>query len=116
MSRMTEQQGVWKAWMDAFGCIQNAAPDEVSVDCPSCGDGKVKISYTGDPQSRIGYAILWCDACLRGIHLSRVGIPEGVDMLTFDSTDEEHDAAVPDVHLLAPDPWIEDEDDAPLGE
>jgi hypothetical protein len=32
-------------------------------------------------------------------------------MLTFESTDEERDAVVPDVELFAPDPWLGDQDD-----
>jgi hypothetical protein len=109
MAKMTEQQRVWEAWMDAFSRVHEAAPADVAVGCPSCGKGKVRVSYTGDPESRIGYAIAWCDVCLRGIYLSRVRIPDGVDMLTFESTDAERDAVVPDVELIAPDPWPGDD-------
>jgi hypothetical protein len=109
MPKMTESQRVWEAWMSAFSRIHDAAPADADVACPSCDKGRVRVSYTGDPQSRIGYAIAWCDVCLHGIHLSRVRIPDGVEMLTFESTEAERDAVVPDIQLISPDPWIDDE-------
>ncbi|MBU2669852.1 hypothetical protein KOI35_40715 [Actinoplanes bogorensis] len=60
------------------------------------------ITYTGDPESRIGFATLWCDVGLDGIFLSRVGIPEGAEMLSFDSTTEERAAVLPNVRLIPP--------------
>jgi hypothetical protein len=111
MPEMTEQQRVWEAWVAAFSRIRDAWPADIKVKCPTCGKGEVKVSYTGDPQTRIGYAVVWCDVCLHGTYLPRVGIPDGVPMLTFESTDEERDAVVPDVELLAPDPWLGDQDD-----
>lgn len=107
---MTESQRVWEAWMDAFLRIHAAAPKPVSVDCPSCGRGNVHVTYTGDPSTRIGYAIAWCDACLKGIYLSRVEIPDGAEMFTFDTPEAEVDALVPNVTLIQPDPWFGDDE------
>ncbi|NJC86188.1 hypothetical protein [Planosporangium mesophilum] len=106
---MTEQQRVWDAWLDAFSLVHEAAPADIDVACPSCGKGKVRITYTGDPERRVGYAIAWCDLCLRGIHLCRVAIHPDVEMLTFGSSDAERRAVVPNVELIAPDPWLGDE-------
>lgn len=112
MSGMTEGRREWEAWFDAFTRIRDAWPTKISVSCPGCGEGSVQVSYTGDPETRIGYAIAWCESCKRGIYLSRVAIPPGAEMLTFDATDQERDAAVPpDVYLLSPDPGSDDSDD-----
>jgi hypothetical protein len=107
---MTEGQRVWEAWMAAFSRIHAAWPTTVSVDCPSCGRGKVHVSYTGDPSTRIGYAIAWCDVCLKGIYISRLRIPDGAEMFTFDTPDEEIDAVVPNVSLIQPDPWLDEDE------
>jgi hypothetical protein len=108
---MTESQQLWEAWMQAFSRVRDALPDKVAVPCPSRGDGTVRVSFTADPETRIGYAIAWCDVCLNGIYVSRCAAPPGVDILTFDATDEERDAVIPDVRLLQPDPWLGNAED-----
>jgi hypothetical protein len=101
----TDSQRVWEAWYQAFRRIRAAWPQAVEVPCPNDDHGRVRISYTGDPQTRIGTVVVWCAECRQGIYLSRVSIPEGAEMLTFDATEEEADAAVPpDLTLLPPDP------------
>lgn len=102
---MTESQRLWNSWYQAFLQISRAWPAEINVPCPNSDHGRVRVSYTGDPETRIGMAVVWCPDCRQGIYLSRVGIPPGAAMLTFDATEEEADAAVPsDVVLLPPDP------------
>jgi hypothetical protein len=96
--------------MDAFSRVHAASPEPVSVPCPSCGRGTVHVTYVGDPDSRMGYAIAWCDVCLKGIYLSRLEIPEGVEMLTFDTPEEKFAAVVPEVDLIQPDPWLDDDE------
>ncbi|MFG1673094.1 hypothetical protein [Micromonospora sp. NPDC049282] len=112
MTAMTEGQRVWEAWLAAYNRIRDAAPKSVEVTCPSCGRGRVHVSWTGDPVTRIGYAVVWCDACEKGIYLSRVGVPDGVEMFTFDTPEEVRDAAVPDVELIPPDPFVDESDPA----
>jgi hypothetical protein len=102
---MTDSQRLWESWYQAFLKVHEARPADVDVPCPNSDHGRVRISYTGDPETRIGMAIVWCAECRQGIHLSRVGIPAGADMLTFDATEAEEDAAVPpDIEILPPDP------------
>jgi hypothetical protein len=108
---MTDDQEVWESWLSAFLKVSAAAPDPVKVACPSCGRGQVRVAYAGDPETRIGYSIIWCDACLKGIYLSRVGILEGVAMFTFESSDEEFAATVPnDVQFIQPSLQVSDEE------
>ncbi|MFA7768707.1 hypothetical protein [Streptomyces sp. NRRL S-448] len=37
-----------------------------------------------DTNSRIGYALFWCAACLHGIAISRVRAPEGMPIWSID--------------------------------
>lgn len=52
--------------------------DSVAGDCPECGCDRLRGRYVVDRKSRIGFVILWCEACLHGIQVSRAGAPEGV--------------------------------------
>ncbi len=72
--------------------------------CPDGDGGRLRITYTGSPQSRVGFATLWCDVGRNGIFLPRVGIPEGAEMLTFDATPEERAAVIPEIRLIPTDP------------
>ena len=110
MSEMTDSQRTWEAWFDAFTAIRDAWPTRIEVPCPDGDGGRLHITYTGNPESRIGFATLWCDVGRNGIFLSRVGIPEGADMLTFDATPEERAAVIPNIRLIPADPYVPDED------
>jgi hypothetical protein len=102
---MTESQRLWEAWFSAFSRVHAAWPDEVDVPCPQGDGGHVRVAYIGDPNTRIGMAFAWCDRCQQGIYLSRVGIPEGAPMLTFDASEAEQAAVIPpNLQLLDPDP------------
>lgn len=47
--------------------------------CPSCGEcGRIDYLYIGDRDTRIGYFQLWCNKCLKGIHISRAIAPLNV--------------------------------------
>ncbi|GID31122.1 hypothetical protein [Paractinoplanes brasiliensis] len=102
---MTESQQRWEAWFDAFTRIRDAWPERVEPPCPDGDGGRLHITYTGSPESRIGFATLWCDAAHDGIFLSRVGIPEDAEMLSFDATPEERAAVIPEIRLIPPDPY-----------
>ncbi|WP_045748127.1 hypothetical protein [Actinoplanes rectilineatus] len=102
---MTDADRRWEAWFDAFTRIRDAWPDQIDVPCPDGDHGQLHITYTGDPVSRVGFATIWCDAGRNGIFLSRVGIPEGAEMLSFDATPEQRAAVIPDIDLIPTDPY-----------
>lgn len=52
--------------------------------CPECGSKGVECIYVGNPTTRIGYLPIWCTHCKKGTRISRVIIPQGVDMMDFD--------------------------------
>jgi hypothetical protein len=108
---MTESQQVWESWVHAFARVRDAWPEQIDVPCPNSDGGHVRVAYIGDPQTRIGMAFAWCDICREGIYLSRVGIPDGAPMLTFDASAAEQAAVIPaDLKLLDPDPAPPDPD------
>ena len=112
MAEMTESQRYWESWFDAFTEIRDAFPKPVDVRCPDGDGGKLLVSYTGDPEERIGFAILWCDVGRNGIFLHRVGIPVGAEMLSFEATPEERATRIPpDIRMIPTDMYTADDDD-----
>ena len=56
--------------------------------CPCCGrEATLRTRYVVDRGTRVGYLLMWCDACLRGISISRVQAPEGAEARWFDDSD-----------------------------
>ncbi|WP_086349254.1 hypothetical protein [Candidatus Enterococcus clewellii] len=55
-------------------------PDTIEVDtfCPSCSCASVDYCYCGDRKTRVGYGLFWCMSCKKGIHISRLTIPETI--------------------------------------
>ncbi len=51
--------------------------------CPECRVNNVEYQYVGDKESRVGYLVIWCNACNNGIRISRVKAPIGENMLSF---------------------------------
>jgi|GEM_PF-802726 len=73
-------------WLQLAVQLQRENRDATGLSCPNCKTSKViAFQYVGDPEKRIGYLDLWCTHCLHGIHMSRVLIPEGSEMLPFGS-------------------------------
>ncbi len=47
--------------------------------CPYCGSKNTDCCFSiVDEENNIGYGDIWCNECLRGYHLSRVKIVEGM--------------------------------------
>jgi hypothetical protein len=106
VAEITESQRLWEAWYQVFDEIRAAWPESIEVRCPNCERGRVRIAYVAsDSQARVGTAFVWCDACRQGIWLGRVGIPEGVDAVPFDASDDEVETVIPgNIDFLPPDP------------
>lgn len=52
--------------------------------CPNCGQKNYGIRNIADPESRIGYALFWCESCLYGITVSRAKAPAGTRIWPID--------------------------------
>jgi len=66
-------------WMRAY--LEKASGSDAA--CPECGIGRISWRLVADPATRIGYALLWCDECHKGSHLSRVCFPAGLELASL---------------------------------
>lgn len=62
-------------WVRAYAAVTAGH----SSACPRCGQGVVHARFIGDPATRIGYALLWCDMCRLGQRLSRLRVPDDLE-------------------------------------
>jgi hypothetical protein len=75
------------AWRDVLIAIGSGIDDSALPMCPACAQQLVDYLYVGDAASRIGYLVVWCNACLKGTRISRAGAPIGAHFITFEEAD-----------------------------
>lgn len=51
--------------------------------CPICNMISLEHIYVGDSKTRVGFLRVWCKNCLKGIHISRVLVPEDENLIDF---------------------------------
>jgi hypothetical protein len=68
--------------------------------CPDCRAMSINYQFVGDCKTMIGHLYLWCNSCLHGIHISRVIIPNGVEVLPFDVSEKILSKKVPKYKLI----------------
>lgn len=89
----------FKLWLNLSVRIQE---NKVDLLCPKCNKKDVDYIYVGDINSRIGFMEVWCNSCLHGIHISRVKIPDGSKMFSFDISNSELKKNVPKFKHIVP--------------
>jgi hypothetical protein len=94
----------YQAWENAFADVYDALPGSAHVSCPNCDHDTLTLVFIGDPEERIGHAHFWCTHCGFGIHVSRIDIPAGVPMHSFETPPEELDRIIPDYVAVYPEP------------
>ncbi|GAA5137265.1 hypothetical protein GCM10023320_69700 [Pseudonocardia adelaidensis] len=92
----------FETWLDAFDLMYSALPARGATPCPDCGGTTLHLVFTGDPRSRRAYAQLWCEKCVRGIHVSQTVVPTGVPMNDYRMPREERPHQAPDFVLIQP--------------
>lgn len=70
--------------------------------CLQCNEKCIDYMYIGDKKTRIGYLQVWCNNCLNGIYISRVAVPEGLKMISFEDAIALN-SIIPHYHKLTPD-------------
>jgi hypothetical protein len=90
-------------WFDAYALVYQALPDHADVACPNCDHQTLQLVFTGDSGTGVGWASFWCDHCLYGLHLSRVSIPDGGEILPVDARIEQRRSRIPDYTIIPPD-------------
>ncbi len=77
---MKNKNEIIEKWLNAI----DLSLEQKTTKCPKCEVGNILSQYVGDEKSRVGYLAIWCDSCNKGLHFSRVKIPDNIDMLSFD--------------------------------
>lgn len=87
----------YRNWLSLVDFI----PESIhTINCPICDKKKLDFQYVGDLEERIGLLRIWCNSCLRGIHVCRVKIPENVKIIPF--TSDSDLKRVPNFRLIHP--------------
>jgi hypothetical protein len=95
----------WAVWMDVFADITDDFDALPTMSCPRCGARTLRTQFSGAPEIRAASGYLWCDTCLFGIAVSRMGVPDGVEIIPFDRPRDER-PPMPDYTLV----WPQDDD------
>ena len=68
-------------WLQAYLDLA----DGKAPNCPACGLATLRLRYVVDPATRIGYALVWCESCKKGFHISRLKAPAGAPVSDINS-------------------------------
>jgi hypothetical protein len=93
---------MFEDWLDLYKQIREAPLKKSELVCPECGSTSIDFQYVGDVSERVGYLDLWCAACNKGVHLSRVSIPKDTSLISFDGPDEVIAARIPNYEPVVP--------------
>ena len=80
---------IFNKWISITTEIYKTLPNVPALVCPNCDKLGVDFQFVGNLQTKIGFMVIWCPHCLRGIHLSRVCIPDKAQAISFDTSAEE---------------------------
>ncbi len=69
-----------QVWLKCLAVVLSGGGDVQEAPCPDCGQKQLELRYIVEPDTRMGFALFWCNANLHGITVSRVQAPEGVPM------------------------------------
>jgi len=90
-------------WLHLVVPIQDNRGQTQDIPCPSCGCMKcIDFQYVGNFEARIGYLDIWCNSCNHGVHMSRVKVPDGFEMLPFGTDDETISRRIPNFIRVEP--------------
>jgi hypothetical protein len=93
---------MFRDWILLYNKISNVELAKAEGLCPECGAKTIDMQFVGNLKKRTGYFSMWCDTCLRGIHISRTSIPENVTMLSFDDPLEIITSRIPNFEQVLP--------------
>ena len=91
----------WDVWMATFADITDALDCLPTVPCPNCGVKTLRVRFVGANDVRAASGYLWCDTCLTGIVVSRMGVPDGAEIIPFDLPKDQR-PPMPDYTLVWP--------------
>ena len=59
--------------------------------CPECNKETIEYRIIGDVTTSIGWGLVWCRNCHKGIHISRMGVPKNTKIISFAEAEERND-------------------------
>ncbi len=92
----------YEKWLDVVKKLQSNETGE-PIYSPECPEEKVCYRYIGDPATRYGYLVAWCNSTKKGINVSRLKIPDGVEFVSMDLPEDEVNKGIPDdIEFVSP--------------
>ena len=82
-------------WLKLFPWENNE-----KVTCPDCSSEAIDYLFIGDLGKRVGFCLIWCKECLKGIKISRIRIPEGVKAVSFDEAEKYCENRIPTFQFI----------------
>jgi hypothetical protein len=92
------KESKYSPWFDAYVKLVSNDYSLLGITCPNCKKDSMNFKLIGNKDTRIGYGLIWCKDCLIGINISRIEVPKGVDMISFDEASD-----IQDFRLIYPD-------------
>jgi len=93
---------MFKEWLYLYNKLRTSTSNRADCRCPECGSNTIDYQFVGDLEKRIGYLDIWCATCNYGVHMSRVIIPEGESIISFDDPSEVLTARIPNFVQVTP--------------
>jgi hypothetical protein len=81
-------------WARAYARIVGGREES----CPSCGSLTLRYRLIGDPRTRLGFGLIWCDTCRHGDRLSRIQIALNLEMRALE--DASALEGIPEIHFI----------------
>lgn len=91
----------FKKWLELASIIHKTVPEVPNIHCPNCSSINIQFEYIGDVDEKKGYFLLWCNDCLKGIHISRIHIPQKANIISFKASNDEI-SHIPKFHKISP--------------
>lgn len=66
-----------------------------NLPCPSCDSNAIEYRVIGNQERNLGWALIWCNACGCGIHISRMRLPANAKILSFEEAEAHPDLIRP---------------------
>jgi len=92
---------LWSRWMSAYARAAENPAEPPDSPCPGCGRIGLRPVYTSGDHL-LGYASMWCPACMTGIATCRTAIPADAARLPWNMSGQERAALVADFLMVLP--------------
>lgn len=90
----------YESWLNISKMILFDKVDKGKINCPCCEQRSIDFQCFGRETTMMGFMLVWCSECRKGINISRLKVPEDVSMLSMDISDEEYAKRIPKFELV----------------